>query len=183
MEIASKFYHEYLGTKVNEIPFPCLVEIIDEFAANAKFYMSSDVDSETTVKINSAAIDLLKNRFAHLPFNLVAEAFTRGSLGEIGGTTRFTVRNIYIWLTAVDEKNQRLSQESQTRLDSEKRATEEKVFKQSQKRSSLYASAFYWKISHCPLLDKDYDRLTLDKIVEAFQKGYTFRELTPSMIL
>jgi hypothetical protein len=31
--------------------------------------------------------------------------------------------------------------------------------------------------------DKDYDRLTLDKIVEAFEKGYTFNELTPSMIL
>jgi hypothetical protein len=183
MEIKSQYYSEYINTKAGEIPSGALIEIIDEFASNAKFYMSSDADSITTAKINSASIDLLKNRFRFLPLSLIAEAYTRGSLGELGGTTRFTVRNVYTWLGSIDEKNQRLYQETQSKIDDQKRAENERLFRRSQKRSSLFASALYWKISHCPMSDPDYDRLTLDKIVEAIEKGYTFHELTPSMIL
>jgi hypothetical protein len=183
MEISSQYYPEYINTKVGEIPTTALTELIDEFASNAKFYMSSDADSMTTDKINSASVDLLKNRFRFIPLNLVAEAYTKGSLGELGGTTRFTVRNVYTWLNAIEEKNQRLYQEIQSKIDDDRRAQDERKFRLGQNRSALFASAFYWKISHCPLNDKDYDRLTLEKIVEAFEKGYTFDELTPSMIL
>lgn len=183
MEISSQYYPEYLNTKVGEIPSTALTELIDEFASNAKFYMSSDCDSATTFKINSAAVDLLKNRFRFIPLSLVAEAYTRGSLGELGGTTRFTVRNVYTWLNSIEEKNQRLYQETQSKIDDQKRADNERHFRLGQKRSALFAAAFYWKISHCPMPDKDYDRLSLDKIVEAIEKGYTFNELTPAMIL
>jgi hypothetical protein len=183
MEIRSQYYCEYINTKVGEIPSTPLTELIDELASNAKFYMSSDADSMTTEKINSASVDLLKNRFRFIPLYLIAEAYTRGSLGELGGTTRFTVRNVYTWLSNIEEKNQRLYQETQSKIDDQKRADNERHFRQGQNRSSLFAAAFYWKVSNCPMPDKDYDRLTLDKIVEAFEKGYTFNELTPSMIL
>jgi hypothetical protein len=182
MEIRSQYYPEYINVKVGEIPVTPLIELIDEFASNAKFYMSSDADSMTTEKINTASIELLKNRFRFLSLNLVAEAYTRGSLGELGGTTRFTVRNVYIWLNSIDEKSQRLYQETQSKIDDQKRAENERIFRQGQKRSSLYASAFYWKISHCPMPGADYDRLTLDKIVAAVERGYSFKELNPSMI-
>lgn len=182
MEIKSPAYTEHLKTQVAIIPMGSLIELIDEFAINAKFYMSSDIDSDATAKINAAIIDMLKGRFKYLPLYLVAEAYMRGSLGELGGTTRFTVRNIYIWLTAIEEKQQRLFQEEKTKIDAIRRAQEERSFRESQKRSNLFAAAMYWKISHCPMSDAEYDRLTLDKIVEAMQKGYTPKELQPLMI-
>lgn len=182
MEIKSQYYQEYINTKVGDIPTVALIELIDEFASNAMFYMSSDADGMTTDKINSASVELLKNRFRFIPLNLVAEAYTRGSLGELGGTTRFTVRNVYIWLNNIDEKNQRLYQESQSKIDNQRRAENERRFRLTQDRSSLFASAFYWKVSHSPMPDAEYDRLTLDKIVNMFERGYTFNELTPSMI-
>ena len=183
MDIKSEYYPEYIGSIVALIPKEALHELIDEFAINSKFYMSSEVDSEATAKINSAVVALLLGKFRYMPLSLIAEAYTKGSLGELGGTTRFTVRNVYIWLAAMDEKCRRLNQEKQSKLDSDKRAEEEKAYKKTQKRNSLYGTAFYWKVSHCPMSDSEYDRLSLDKIVEAFEKGYSFRELQPGMIL
>ncbi len=182
MEIRSQYFQEYFMAKAGDIPTVALIELIDEFASSAKFYMSSDADSITTEKINSIVVDLLKNRFRFIPLSLIAEAYTRGSLGELGGTTRFTVRNVYIWLNSIEERNQRLYQETQSKIDDRKRAENERLFRSSQKRNNLFASAFYWKISHCPLSNSDYDRLVLDKIVDMFERGYTSTELTPSMI-
>lgn len=183
MEIKSAYYPQYLAEKVYNIPSEHMREMIDEFAINAKFYMSSDVDNEATDKINAAVVDLLKNKFRYLPLSLVAEAYTRGSLGELGGTTRFTVRNIYIWLTAVDEKNQRLNQESQSRTDSERRAAEERAFRLQQKRSTKYGAAMYWKIGFAKQLSAaEYHRISLDKIVAMMDRGYKLENLTPEMI-
>lgn len=166
-----------------DIPISALEELIDEFALNAKFFMSSDLDTQTTAKVNAAVRDLLKNRFRFLPLHLVSEAYTRGSLGELGGTTRFTLRNIYTWLSNIEEKNQRLFQMDQSRKDSEQRKAEEYAFRASQKRNTLYGAAFHWKISQCPMPDMTYDLLTLDKIVEAMDQGYDLRTLSPDDII
>jgi hypothetical protein len=184
MEIKSPYYSQYIGDRMTDIPREYLREIIDEFAINARFFMSSETDSDTMNKINAAVVDLLKDKFKNLTLNLVTEAYSRGSLGELGGTTRFTVRNVYIWLSNVDEKSQRLYQERISRLDSEKRAAEEKAFKSQQKRSNMYGSAMMWKIGIAKQISSaEYDRLTLDRIVDAMQKGYDLKTLTPEMIL
>jgi hypothetical protein len=186
MEISSKYYNEYLNSKMRDIPSIAIIELIDEFSANAKFYMSSDADAITTEKINNAVVDLLKGRFSHMPFSLIAEAYTKGALGELGGTTRFTVRNVYTWLNAMEEKYQRLYQEMQTKTDAERRAAEEKKFMSTQKRSNIYGAAMYRKIEWCHdglLTSSQYDILTLDKIVAAVEMGYSLKELKPSMIL
>lgn len=184
MEIKSTYYSLYIAHSMREIPKEHLCELIEEFAINARFYMSSDADNDTMLKINAAVVDLLKNKFRNLTLDLVSEAYTRGSLGELGGTTRFTVRNVYIWLSAIEEKNQRLYQDKVSRLDSEKRAAEEKAFKSQQKRSNMYGSAMMWKIGYAKQLSsRDYDQLSLDLIVDAMQRGYDLRTLTPEMIL
>lgn len=186
MEIKSEYYPQYLSERVKDIPSEHMRELVDEFAINAKFYMSSDVDNDATDKINTAVVELLKNKFSFLPLSLIAEAYTRGSLGELGGTTRFTVRNIYIWLAAVNEKSQRLLQERQSKIDDERRASEEKSFRHQQKRSNLYGAALYKKIEWCYqglLNSRQYDELTLDMIVAKVEAGYDLKNLTPSMIL
>jgi hypothetical protein len=185
MEIESPYFNVYLSTQVREIPKSALQELIDEFAVNAKFYMASDLDSDSTAKITSAVIDMLTGRFKFLPLNLVAEAFTRGSLGELGGTTRFMVRNIYIWLTSIEDKNQRLFQENQSKIDDKRKAEDENNFLFQRRYSEKYGAAMLRKIEWCHaglVNDKEYDRLSLDKIVEAMNKGYELKELIPEMI-
>ena len=124
MEIKSIFYKQYINTQAYQIPVAAIEELIDEFAINAKFYMASDIDADTTAKINNAVVELLKNRFRYVPLKLIGEAYTRGSLGELGGTTRFTIRNVYIWLSQIEEKNQRLFLEEQSKKEDEKRRSE-----------------------------------------------------------
>ena len=183
MEIKSNFYKSFLSTRVGDIPSPALEELIDEFAINAKFYMSSPEDAATTEKINKAVIEELKNRFRFLPLHLVGEAYDRGAKGELGGTTRFTFRNVYTWLKQIEEKNQRLFIEEISRRDQQLRHEEEKHYKTFQRRNSLYGTAFYWKVSQCPMPDKLYDALTLDKIVESLENGYDIRTLKPEDVL
>ena len=184
MEIKSEYYPTYISEIMTHIPREHLRELIDEFAIQARFFMSSDIDTDTMNKINAAIIVLLKDKFKNLSLSLVGEAYTRGSLGELGGTTRFTVRNVYTWLSAVEEKSQKMYQDKVSRMDAEKRAAEEKVFKSQQKRSNMYGSAMMWKIGYAKQISSaDYDRLNLDKIVDAMQKGHNLKTLTPSMIL
>ena len=83
MEIKIKHYHTYINDRCMQIPTEHLLEIIDELSQNAKFFMSSDLDSAMTEKVNAAIVDLLKNqKYKYLPFSLVGEAFTKGSLGR-----------------------------------------------------------------------------------------------------
>jgi hypothetical protein len=118
-----------------------------------------------------------------MPLHLVMEGFHKGSMGELGGTCRFTVRNVNIWMNAMYEKLAQINTEKKTQEDARRRDEESVAYKKSQINSCLYAAAYYWKISHCPMSDKEYDRLTLDKIVDALKKGYSTKELKPAMIL
>jgi hypothetical protein len=188
MEIKSSFYRDNISDRCMDIPFIDLQEVIDELSQNAKFFMSSDIDATTTEKINAAIVDLLKNqKYKFLPLYLVGEAFTTGSLGELGGTTRFTVRNVCIWLNAMHEKLAVINQERMAKEDAERRAASEKAFRMQKKDINLYGAAMArkmeWFQGTGPQSGADYDRCTLDKIVELIRKGYSLREINPSMIL
>lgn len=182
MEIKSLHYRTNLNNQCGTIPTAALQELIDEFTLNAKFSMGSDVDSSMLIKISSTICEMLRSRFKFIPLKLIAEAYTLGSLGDLGGTTRLTVRNVYIWLSAIEEKYRKIIQEDQSYKDNQRREEEEKAFKLIQKRSSMYGMALYWKISHCPMPDDQYDRLSLDRIVEKVRQGLKLSELTPLMI-
>lgn len=166
-----------------QIPTEHLLDIIDELSQNAKFYMNSDLDSVMTEKVNAAIVDLLKNeKFKYLPLHLVAEAFTKGLLGELGGTTRFTVRNVVIWFNQMNDRMAQIEAERKSREDHARRKSAEDVFKITQDRSSLFGAACLLKASW-QLKDPDYDLCTLDKIVDLIERGYKLSEIHPSMLL
>jgi hypothetical protein len=169
-----------------DILHEALKEMILELSANAIFVMDTEMKGEITSRTADTIVDLLKHSyFRFMPFHLVCEGFQKGAMGELGGTTRFTVRNVNTWMRAMNEKLTTLNMEKKTKEDAERRAQDEKAFRQRQRINSLYGSAMYRKIEWCYsglLSSEDYDRLTLDKIVEAVNKGYSIHELTPEMI-
>ena len=186
MEVKCQYFRPYIASKMHEIPKKHLLELIDEFASNAKFYMSSEEDSKTTAKINEAIAAELKDKFRFLPLHLVAEAYDLGAKGELGGTTRFTFRNVYTWLKGIEEKNQRLKQLGDSKIDNERKRQNEIKFKESQSRSMMFGSALYKKIEWCYaglLSADDYDMCTIEKMVALMDQGYKLHEITPKMIL
>jgi hypothetical protein len=187
MEIKNEHYLEHINTRCKDIFPERLQDIIRELSENAKFYMSSEIDATVTVKINAAIVDMLKNhKYRYLPLHLVGEAFTRGSMGELGGTTRFTVRNVCIWLGQMQEKMESLNALQKTKEDAGRRIDEEKSFRENKERSNLFGTAMYLKIGWCQaglLSERQYDECSLDKIVGLIEKGYPIKEITPSMII
>lgn len=184
MDLKYPSFLVYMNSPLGEIPADHLREMMIELMGNAIYVMStSDIDDLSRMYETMKDMMLSDHTFRLFPLALVVEIFHKGSLGELGGTSKFGIRNVHIWMNAAREKFMRMAAEEKSKEDFRRRSEEAKSFKQLQARSSLYAAAFYWKISHCPMGDAEYDRLTLDKIVDAFRRGYKPHELTPSMIL
>lgn len=187
MEFKSNYFNEHLNDACKDILTDSMREMIIELLANAIFVMSTDMAASVTVRTTELIVDTLKNsKFRYMPFRLVMEGFTRGSMGELGGTTKFTVRNAYIWMNTMYEKLALINTEQKTKEDAERRTYDERSFRKLQERSNLYGAALYRKMEWCAagvVSSSEYDRLTLDKIVATIQKGYSIKELLPSMIL
>ena len=185
MEIKNEYYKYHLKDRCNDVPENILKDIIREFAANAKFYMNSNTDAETMEKVNIAIVDLLKNKFGYLPLYLVGEAYARGPLGELGGYASISVRNIHIWISAMQEKSQNLYAQDQSRIDSERRESEEKIFKQNQAHNVRYGTALSIKLTWVyeeRIIADDWDKYPLDEIVNYLKQGYTEKSLSPKFI-
>lgn len=187
MELKSRYFNLHMNDLCRDIPSDSMKEMIIELSSNAIFVMNTDMEPSITVRTAELIVDTLKNFKCRLmPFHLVMEGFHKGSMGELGGTTRFTVRNVNVWMNAMHEKLSLINQERKTKEDSERRAAETAAFKRQQKTASLYGAAMYRKIEWCYaglISSAEYDRLTLDKIVARMQEGFSIRELTPGMIL
>jgi hypothetical protein len=185
MEIKCEYYKHHLKDRCKDTPESVLKEIVSEFSSNAKFYMNSNVDAETMSKVNFAIVDLLKNKFGYLPLYLVGEAYTRGPLGELGGYASISVRNIYIWLSAVNEKAQNLSAQDQSKLDDERRSEAEKIFKLNQAHNVRFGTALSIKLTWVyeeRINPDDWDKYPLDEIVRYLKQGYDIHSLRPSEI-
>jgi hypothetical protein len=185
MEIKNEYYKHHLKDRCKDVPETMLKEIVSEFSSNAKFYMNSNVDAETMSKVNTAIVDLLKNRFGYLPLYLVGEAYVRGPLGELGGYASISVRNIYIWLSAVNEKSQNLSAQDQSRMDDERRTEAEKIFKLNQAHNVRFGTALSIKLTWVyegRIDPDDWDMYPLDEIVRYLKQGYDIHSLRPSEI-
>lgn len=187
MEYKSVYFSSNLNNYCKDIPKEHLKEIVTELSANAIFIMNTDIDAAATGRSIDTILDMLKNgRFSYMPLYLVCEGYHNGALGELGGTTKFTVRNVNTWLSVMNEKLVQINIDRKTKEDQERRKKEAESYKGVQKRSNLYGAALFRKIEWCYaglVSSSDYDRLTLDKIVEAMEKGYSIRELQPSMII
>jgi len=185
MEIKSKHFAPNLNTECSKIPSSILSEVVIELSVHAKFNMTAlDVSSVDLVRMSETIIFLLsKGKYKHLPLRYVSEAFMLGSLGELGGTTKFNARTVNIWLGAIDEKCRKIVQDKYSKVDDDRKKEEERAFKAIQAKSSIYGRALYWKISQTPLPDPVYDQLNLDRIVAAFQSGISARDLTVKEVL
>lgn len=185
MEIKNEYYKHHLKDRCKDTPENMLKEIVSEVSSNAKFYMNSNVDAETMSKVNTAIVDLLKYKFGYLPLYLVGEAYTRGPLGELGGYASISVRNIYIWLSAVNEKSQNLSAQDQSRIDQERREEDERIFKQNQAHNVRFGTALSIKLTWVyedRISANDWDKYPLDEIVNYLKQGYTIKSLSPKLI-
>ena len=185
MQIKNEFYKYHLKDRCKDVPENLLRDIIIEFSDNAKFYMNSNVDAATMAKVNTAIVDLLKTKFGYLPLYLVGEAYTRGPVGELGGYASMSVRNIYIWLSAVNEKAQNLSAQDQSRADDERRTEAEKIFKLNQVHNVRFGTALSIKLTwvYEGRIDPDnWDKYPLDEIVSYLKQGYDIHSLRPTLI-
>jgi hypothetical protein len=185
MEIKCEYYKHHLKDRCKDTPENMLKEIVSEFSSNAKFYMNSNVDAETMSKVNTAIVDLLRTKFGYLPLYLIGEAYTRGPLGELGGYASISVRNIYIWLSAVNEKAQNLSAQDQSKLDDERRSEAEKIFKLNQAHNVRFGTALSIKLTwvYEGRIDPDnWDKYPLDEIVRYLKQGYDIHSLRPTEI-
>jgi hypothetical protein len=187
MEFKSSHFNLCMNEQCKDILTDSMKEMIIELSSNAIFVMNTDMEAGITVRTAELIVEILKNsKFRFMPFHLVIEGFHKGSMGELGGTTRFTVRNVNTWMNAMYDKLAQINMEKKTKEDAERRAAESAAFKSRQKTANLYGAAMYRKIewAHAGLLSSaEYDRLTLDKIVARMQEGFSIKELTPSMIL
>lgn len=188
MELKSTYFTAHMSDACKDILAASMKEMIAELSVNAIFVMNTDIQASITARTTELICETLKNsKFRFMPFHLVCEGFHRGSMGELGGTTRFTVRNVNTWMNAMYEKLAQINIARATKEDAERRAAEARAFKHHQKASSIYATAMGRKIdwfqASGPESSAEYDRCSLDKIVEAIKKGYSVDELKPSMIL
>lgn len=187
MELKSTYFTAHINDRCRDILKSSMKEMIFELSVNAIFVMNTEMEGSITVKTTETIVDILQNqKYSQMPLYLVMEGFTKGAMGELGGTTRFTVRNVCVWMNAMYERMTQINAERKTKEDSLRRAEETKAFLKRQKTASLYGAAMYRKIewAHAGLLSSSsYDRISLDKIVEAMQKGYSLKELQPDMIL
>ena len=185
MQIKNEYYKFHLKDRCKDVPENMLKDIVIELCDNAKFYMNSSIDAESMAKVNIAIVDLLKNKFGYLPLYLVGEAYARGPLGELGGYASISVRNIHIWLSAMQEKCQNLSAQDQSRLDNERREAEEKIFKLNQAHNVRFGTALSIKLAWVyegRINPDDWEKYTLDDIVYYLKQGYTEKTLSPKLI-
>ena len=187
MELKNENFSVYMNTPIGAIPGEDLTPMLLEISINAMFYMGTEGDNETTKKIVSAIKDLIMKDtlYMQFPLHLVIETFHKGSLGELGGTTKFGIRNVNVWLFSVKDKHQKLIQEEKSKEDQRLKADEAKSYKNIQKRSSLYGAAFNkkleWKFAGL-ISSEDWDLMTLDKIVALLHSGLTIQTIRPSML-
>ena len=180
MEIKNSYYSNHQTDRCKDVPENLLRDIVNELLTNIRFYMSSDLTAESMLKVTDAVMDLLKGHFCWLPLHLVGEAFVKGSLGEIGGTSRITVRNIYIWLKEIEGKSNNLTAQEISKRDDQRRAESERLFKMNQAHNVSYGTALYIKLKWVyenRIYPDNWDYYTLDAIVEQLKAGKTERTL------
>ena len=184
MEIQTPHYQSNLNKACKDIWMEHLGPVVRELSEISKFYMSSSLNDSETIKINGAICDLLKfnNKYRELPLYLVAEAFHKGALGELEGTSKYTVRNVCIWLNEIYDKMCRIQAINKNREEDQLRKTYESDYKSNWKHHSKYGAALSKKMEW-DIDRKTWERITLDKMVEMLDKGYTLDELTPDMII
>ena len=185
MEIKSEAYKYYLRYEVGKIPDQELNEVIKEFSSNAIFMMGSEHKPDDLRKTHQSVLYLIRSAYSFLPLHLIAEAFSKGSVGDLGGTTKFSARNVNIWLREIKDKHYNLIAEEKSREDNQRRSEVEKIFKSNQANNVIYGTALFLKLSWAyegRIDPENWEKYSLDAIVNELRNGYTVKTLRASDI-
>jgi hypothetical protein len=169
---------------VAEIPRERLDAFITDFTGTALFQMNSVIKSDMMNPTVDSIISILKEKFSNYPLHLIAATFDQGSLGQLGGTSSFTVRNVYIWLASMKETADRLAFEAWSRKEDKKKKEELNSWNGIQKGACLFGTAMYLKakwVSDGVIARDNWDNYSLDKIVNLLKAGERENNITPQM--
>jgi len=100
MKFASKYFEQYGDdTIVGCIPEEHLIEMLIELVSLAIFNINPSIPGDEIIKraIN-VIIELIRTSYKNYPLFYIKRAFINGSLGMLGGTSVFSVRNVNLWL-------------------------------------------------------------------------------------
>ncbi|NLH53721.1 MAG: hypothetical protein GX459_12845, partial [Bacteroidales bacterium] len=105
MKFESKYFEQYGDNAIVEnIPEKHLTEMLVELTSLAIFNINPTIPGDETIKrAISLIIELVRTTYRNYPLLYVKRAFINGSLGVLGGTSVFSVRNINIWLASQRE--------------------------------------------------------------------------------
>lgn len=186
MEIKTSEYAVYLNYPVEQIPREKLIEIIVDLSSIAMFQMNSTIEDKTLLNQTVVTIvNILKDKFKTYPLHIVATAFDQGSLGALGGTAAFKIRNVYIWLSAMKDRHDRLSFDEWSRQEHLRKLQEEKEWKQNHRGAAIFGTALNLKLAwvyQFRISADDWDLYSLDSIVNLLRNGETVQTIKPEMI-
>ena len=93
--------NRYISYKCVEIPREDFAKIMYDLLEDASYKMDSKIPGNITEFANQI-LWVIKKSYSLLPLSKLIEAFHQGSLGEIGGTVKLSIRNINIWLKEIN---------------------------------------------------------------------------------
>lgn len=189
MEFKSQYFAAYMSTRVEDIPSDPLKAMLMELIANASWIMDTTLEGSAVVKMTETIVSVLrdpKHGYNHFPFHLVCDAFGKGQIGELGGTSKFSLRNVFTWCSACKDSNQRLTAESISKREAARRMENERIFRVNQRHNSMYGTALVMKLGWWQsgaLKPEAWENCTLDAIVSLLKQGHKEYEITPKMII
>lgn len=188
MKLENKNFPIYMNTAMMNIAPEDIDDLLMELCANAMFYMNTENTVDTNIKLVAGVKDLILSdrNYRHLPLHLIIESFHKGSTGELGGTSKFGLRNVNIWLFQSKEKHQKIIADDKSREIDRQRAESEQLFKRNNSKDWIFGRAFLIKLDwnyHGAINSSDWDKYTLNSIVDLLRQGYDEHTITPKMIL
>jgi hypothetical protein len=149
------------------------------------FVMNSRISPDERKPAIDNIVAMIRDKFKEYPLHVVAAAFDQGSLGVLGGTTAFTIRNVFIWLNNLKEKNQRLAHEEWSKKEDARKRKEMNDWMLNSREHNIYGTALSIKMRWCS--DKlinpfNWDKYSLDKIVSLLKMGESVNTIRPDQI-
>ncbi|MBW1612418.1 MAG: hypothetical protein JRJ57_00255 [Deltaproteobacteria bacterium] len=169
----------YLNYTVGEVPREKLREIIDELSATAMVNMGGNETTIPLQRIIESITMLVAKQYYELPISKVASAFWRGSLGELGGTTRFTLRNVNLWLK---ESHQQWGEEHIREMSRKNREKYDAYEKADRDVITACRMKIMWRLDKRITPDQS-DKIHVEDIVHRLRDGFRERDIIPEMFL
>lgn len=175
----SELMRIFLAYTVENIPRDDLKNIVRELTGNALVNMGHDESGTVLANMVDGIVALLKNKYKMMPLSKVIAAFDQGSLGELGGTTRFTMRNVNIWVKAIYE------QWGAEYLRAESRRNRLEYSKDEKSDPDVVVACrmkIMWRLSG-RITHEQSDKIHVEDMVQKLKDGFEEKDIIPEMFL